>query len=98
MSKKNFKTLWIEQMTSRLLTVYPDLDEQDTYKFLLKIYNKHFTDVNVQIDNNYKNFTKKTTLKKFISWYYKKQPITTEYGVLFKQHDECESLDRKSVV
>lgn len=97
MKKNCFKKRWINSNFSIIKMIYPTVDEVELKEALSEIYNEELKDEDVRIENNYTKTSDDMKLTKFVDWYFNNKPITTEYGVMFKQHDEATSVVNEMV-
>lgn len=86
---------WKAEQTKFIKHHYPDIDNDQLEKFLNDKIEKNFNDPMVLFENNYKKKTIRLSLLKWLDWFFKKKPITTEHGVMFKQHHESINLSAK---
>lgn len=65
---------------------FPLLDEVELASAIDYSISKHFKDVDVKVDNNYKKKTIDMTLLQVADYIISKEPIITSYGVMFNRH------------
>jgi hypothetical protein len=83
-----YKDKWVEMMANSIDHVYPGIKHKDKIKFLEKVYDRDFKDVECSIYDNYNEETWGTTLDSVMDFIDKEKPLMCESGVLFKRHDK----------
>jgi hypothetical protein len=91
-----FLSRYINDMVESLKCIYPKKKETALRKFVEKqvLKNEHID--NPHMMELYNNYTQKTTdidLLTLLNYYYKKKPIMTSYGVMFKQHSKKKNIN-----
>lgn len=72
----------------------PNVPDEVLNELIDRMIEENFINPNIQIHNNYTNElvggnNKRRTLNQFLRWYEKEKPITTEHGVMFKDHSKA---------
>lgn len=78
----NYKNI----MMSMLHLSFPLLTETEIAAAVDDSISRHFKDIDVKIDNNYKKLTIDMTLLEVADYIISREPIITSYGVLFNRH------------
>lgn len=84
-----FKERWMQQAFEKIKLLYPDDNDNDIIDYLENVYEKNKKDNKCILYNNYEKVEINTTIPKVLDWIESAQPILTESGSLFKQHEEC---------
>lgn len=76
-----------KQTVSSLLSLsFPLLTKAEIASAVDYSISNHYKDLNVSINNNYKNKTVNMTLRELADYITDKEPIITSFGVLFNRH------------
>ena len=67
---------------------FPQLTMEELNEAVDSAIMQNAKDHPVEVHNNYKNTTKKSTIYKLTQYIYSRKPIITSYGVMFENH-EC---------
>jgi len=87
---------YIEEMKNVFLNLYPGIDEEKLEKIIKNRLAEKVKNVPiVSFTNNYTKVEKNISLLSWYDWYKKTEPITTEHGVCFKNHNKSVNLSAK---
>ena len=87
--------LYVAEQLEILKKIFPEKSEKSLRSCIMKEVEKSKRNCDCSIFNNYRGNTVETDLESFLNIYIKTNPITTEHGVLFKQHDKSINLPAK---
>lgn len=80
-----------DKMTSIMLKMNPDWDQDIIEEVIDDLIEKNVQDPVVEIDNNYTKEHKSSTLLSVINWIYKREPIISGNGTFYKNQHEAKN-------
>ena len=91
------KEAWLEQTSSIIKRVRPDLSGKELRQFLDNEFEKHFTDNPAKIYNSYDEIIIDTTLARVLDWIQVEKPYISESGCFFKNRHDCRNLNAEII-
>ena len=77
---------WKKQNKDILLSMHPDVSEEEVDKFLDKAVDDNIKVRTGEIYNNYNHKKQRVNLLQLVDWYHHKKPIVAGHGCLFMNH------------